>query len=317
MHLGLKPIKIGQFTFPNRLFLAPMVDITDLPYRLICKEAGAGYTSTEMIYVNAIVHENSATKKLMETEKKEFPKVIQITGNTLKEFKQVITYLKNYDIIDLNCGCPSVRIVGNEAGSYLLNNPNKIASIIRLLKKSGLTVTAKIRLGFKNNNVLEIAKKIEKAGADAITIHARLATHSNKIPADWKEIEKVKKTIKIPVIGNGDIDSPEKAEKMLEIADACMIARAAIGDPDIFARTIEYFKTEVIRKKSFSKNLPYLKKYISYCKKYNFNNLHRIKYVSTNFISGFQGSKKIRQQLMQSKSLDEIEKVVSSLLALN
>jgi nifR3 family TIM-barrel protein len=308
-----KNLKIGPFSLKNRIFLAPMVDVTDLPYRLMCKKAGAGYTCIEMLYVDAITHENSATKKLMETCKSEKPKIIQITGNNLKEFEKAIPYIKKYDIIDINCGCPSIRITGNEAGSYLLKNPNKIAEIIKLLKKHKFTVTAKIRLGFNNNNVLETAKAIEKAGADALTVHARLASHSNKIPADWNWIKKVKEQLKIPVIGNGDIDSGKKAEEMLKITDGAMIARAAIGDPDIFSRCLHYLKTGEIIEKSFKRNLPYLKIYIKYCKKYNFNNLHRIKYISSTFFKNIPNAAKYRNQVMQAKSLKEINYFINSL----
>lgn len=311
--MKLKPIKIGKFLIKNPVFLAPMVDVTDLPYRLMCKKAGADYASIEMLYVDAITHENFATKKLMETSKEEKIKIIQVTGNNLEEFKKAIPHLKKYDIVDINCGCPSIRIVGNEAGSYLLKNPEKIVQIIMLLKKAGLTVTAKIRLGFNNNNVLETAKAIEKAGASALTVHARLAMHSNKIPADWTWIAKVKKELKIPVIGNGDINAPKKAEEMLKIADGCMIARAAIGDPDIFYRINNYLKNGEEIPFSFERNISYLKLYLKYCKKYKFNDLHRIKYISTCFFKNIKDASKLRHGIMSCKNLEEIEENIKSI----
>lgn len=298
----------------NKILLAPMVDVTDLPYRLVCKKAGADIVYTEMLYVDAIIHENKKTMQLMKTTSKEKPIGIQITGSNLEHFKKAIKYLKKYDFVDINCGCPSERIVGNEAGSYLLNNPEKIAEIIKLLKSHKLIVTVKIRLGFHTNNVLEIAKAIESAGADALTIHARLATNSNKIPADWREIEKVRKILKIPVIGNGDVTNGRKAEEMLKIADACMIARASIGDPDIFHRIKHYLKTGREIPFDFERNIKYLSLYLKYCKKYKFNDLHRIRHISQKFFRNISGAVKMRGEIMQSKSIEEIEKVIKHIL---
>ena len=157
-----KKLKIGNIRLENPLILAPMVDVTNLPYRLICRKAGASMAYVEMIYADAITHENKKTKELMRTIRTEHPLGIQITGNSIKEIKDCIPYLKGYDLVDINCGCPSIKITGNEAGSYLLNNPEKIVEMIKVLKKAGLTVTAKVRLGFKKNNVLEVAKAKRK-----------------------------------------------------------------------------------------------------------------------------------------------------------
>lgn len=307
------PLTIGKHILPNRLFLAPMVDVTDLPYRLICQEAGAGYTCTEMLYVDAITHENTTTQKLMETSEKEHLKIIQVTGNTLAEFKKALPLLKQYDIVDINCGCPSIRITGNKAGSYLLTNPTKIASIVTLLTKAGITTTVKIRLGFKEYNALEVAQAVEKAGAQALTVHCRLASHSNKTPADWSWLAKIKQAITIPLIGNGDVTSPEQATKMLTLCDGVMIARAALGDPDIFARCLIYAYEGRTIPKEFKRNLPYLKKYIAYCKHYQFIDIHRIKQVTSYFLSGFPQAAHKRQTLHTCKTFEEIEAFVNIL----
>ncbi len=313
--MKIKPIKIGKYRIKNPIFLAPMVDVSDLPYRLICRKAGVGMAYTEMLYVDAITHENKKTKQLMQIDKKkEKPSGIQITGNSIGEFEKVIPYLKKYDIVDLNCGCPSSRIVGNEAGSFLLKDPDKIASIVKLLKKSGLTVSVKIRLGFENNNVIEIAKKIEKAGADAITVHARLARDSNKIPAQWEWIKEVKKAVKIPVIGNGDVMDGKTAEKMLKICDGVMIGRAAIGDPLIFDRINYYLKTGKEKEKDVSGNLKLFLEYIKLCKKQDIVDLHRIKYIGACFLSGFQGAAKKRAEFMGLKDIDDVKNYLDSVL---
>jgi tRNA-dihydrouridine synthase B len=316
--MKLKPIKIGKYKIKNPVFLAPMVDVSDMPYRLICRKAGAGMAYTEMLYVDAITHENPKTQQLMEfNKKKEKPSGIQITGNNLEEFTKVIPYLKKYDIVDLNCGCPSVRIVGNEAGSYLLRNPEKIGEIVKLLKSNGLTVSVKIRLGFDRNNVIEIAKKIEKAGADAITVHARLAKDSNKVPAQWEWIAKVKKAVKIPVIGNGDVINGESAKRMLEMCDGVMIGRAAIGDPLIFDRINQYLKNGKERKKEedVSGNIKLFLEYIKLYKKQKIVDLHRIKYIGSCFLSGFKGAAKMRAKFMSLKIIDEIEGFVEGLIS--
>ena len=311
--MKIKSIKIGKYRIKNPVFLAPMVDVTDMPYREICRKAGAGMAYTEMLYVDAITHENDKTKQLMEIGKKEKPSGIQITGNNIEEFRKVIPYLKKYDIVDLNCGCPSVRIVGNEAGSYLLRSPEKIAAIVKLLKKAGLTVSVKIRLGFERNNVIEIAKMIEKAGADALIVHARLAKDSNKIPADWTWISKVKKAVKIPVIGNGDVVSGESASRMLKICDGVMVARAAIGDPLLFDRINYYLKNGQEKELDVPGNLKLFLEYIKLCGKQKIVDLHRIKYIGSCFIKGFNGAAKKRAEFMSLKTIDEIEGFVGKL----
>jgi len=210
---------------------------------------------TEMLYIDAILHENEKTKKLMLTSRTDKPVGLQITGNGIAEFKKLTKRdeIWNYDLIDVNCGCPSIRITGNEAGSYLLRNPRKIGEIIKVLKNTGQIVTAKIRLGFKENNVLKVAKAVERAGADLLTVHARLANQGASVKADWSQIEKVKKSIGIPVVGNGDIFSGNDAEKMLDICDGVMIARAAIGNTLIFSEILHYLKTGKEKKTSWKK----------------------------------------------------------------
>ncbi len=309
----MKSLKIGNIKLKNPLFLAPMVDVTDLPYRLICRRAGASMAYTEMLYISQILHENLHTKNLMRTSKEDKPIGIQITGNSVEEFKKVIPYLEKYDLVDINCGCPSIKITGNQAGSYLLKNPDKIAFIIKTLKQANLTVTAKVRLGFKTNNVLKVAKVIEKAGADALTLHARLAIHGRSIPANWDQIKKVKKRIGIPLIGNGDIFNGKEAEEMLEIADGAMLARAAIGDPLIFQRILEYLKTKKEIQFNFKQNIKQFQLYLKLAKKHHLIDIPRIKYLGSNFIKNTQGAAKLRNQLMHLNSFDEIEKFIKTL----
>jgi tRNA-dihydrouridine synthase B len=305
----MKGLKIGKIELKNCLFLAPMVDVTDLPYRVICREAGAGMTYTEMLYIDAILHENKKTKNLMKTTKEERPVGLQVTGNNVNEFKKFakLKELKNYDLIDINCGCPSIRITGNEAGSYLLKNPEKIGEMIRILKNEGHIVTAKIRLGFKKNNVLKVAKEIEKAGADALTVHARLAVHGRRVPANWKWIEKIKKSVKIPVIGNGDVFSGEDAKKMLEICDGVMIARGAIGDPLIFDRILNGGEKDV------KKNLKLFLRYLKLEKEIYGSDIDfgRVKFVGGSFLKEFKGASKSREKFMKLKSVKDMRRFIN------
>ena len=262
---------------------------------------------TEMINVPAIIHENKKTKDMMKTLKGDSPLGIQITGNNFQEFKKVIPFLKKYDLVDINCGCPSEKIYSNESGSYLLNEPEKIAEMIKLLKKAGLTVTAKIRLGFKKNNVLQVAKLIEKAGADAITVHARLASQGYDVPADLEWIKKVKKAVSIPVIGNGDVINEEKAAEMLKICDGAMIARGAIGDPLIFDRILYYLETGKKKEFSFKDNIKCFQDYLKLCEKHKIINIPIIKHLGTKFIKNINGASVMRFNLMKCKDFNEIK----------
>ena len=292
-----------------------MVDVTDLAYREICRAAGAAMAYTEMIVVNAITHENEGTKSHMKTNSKDKPIGIQITGDNLENFRKIIPYLKKYDLVDINCGCPSLRIQNNEEGSFLLKNPDKIAAIIKLLKAEGLTVTAKIRLGFDKNSVLATAKMIEEAGADAITVHARLASQGNDVPADWSWIATVKKQSKIPIIGNGDVTSPEKAKEMLKICDGVMIAREAIGNPLIFRQTLDYLRTGKVKQTEFRENLKYFYKYLKLAKKYKIIDIPRIKYLGSKFLKGTNGAAKLRDEMMHLKAYEEIISFTKDLLS--
>jgi tRNA-dihydrouridine synthase B len=340
----MKQLKIGKLKLKNPLFLSPMVDVTDLPYRILCRRAGVGMAYTEMIYVNAILHENLKTKQMLKTCKEDSPIGLQITGNSEGEFEKFVKMKdvwKDFDLIDLNCGCPSSRIVGNEAGSYLLNSPEKIGRIVKILKKTGKIVTVKTRLGFKKVNILEVARIIESAGADALTVHCRLAVDGNDRKADWSYLSKVKKVVKIPVIGNGDVFSGRDALEMLELCDGVMIGRGAIGDPGIFSRISEYLRLKGINNLSCAANRTRrpearvlsvkrasparraedekidtkenLKLFLEYLKlegKYYGKDvdLGKVKYVGGKFLRGFSGASEARNKFMGMKNFNEMVK---------
>ena len=310
-------LKIGNIKLKNRLFLAPMVDVTDCAYRLLCRKYGASMAYTEMIYVDAILHENLRTKKLMTIASAgDRPVGLQVTGNNLVEFTKFskLKLLYDYDLIDINCGCPSSRIVGNEAGSYLLKTPEKIGEMIKVLKDAGHIVTAKIRLGYKNNNVLEVSKVVEKAGADLLTIHARTAEQRSSSLPDWSWISKVKKEIGIPVVGNGGVVSGESASRMLDICDGAMVASAAIGNPFIFRSILSYMKAGKEKEVTKNERVECFSEYVKLSEKYGVFDMSRVKYLGSNFLKGFDGASKARSALMVVKTKDEIGEFVKRIL---
>ena len=309
----MKSLKIGSVRLKNRLFLAPMVDVTDLPYRLICRKQGAGIAYTEMINIGAILHENEKTLRMLKTTKEDKPIGIQITGRTVGEFRDVIPHLRKYDLVDINCGCPSLRIIGNDSGSYLLRNPENIGEMIRVLKDEGLNVSVKIRLGFKKNNALKIAKEVERAGADLLTVHARLANQGSNIPADWKWIKKIHNEIGIPVVGNGDVNSGTTAAEMLDIADGVMVARAAIGNPLIFKQILHYLKTGKEKEFGYKDNLKLFRNYLILAERHKVVEIPRIKYLAGNFLREFEGAAKAREEFSKVKNSQDAKEFLAKL----
>ena len=312
----MKSLKIGDIKLKNPLFLAPMVDVTNLPYRLISRKCGAAIAYTEMLHIEQILHENTKTLKSLKTTKEDKPLGLQITGRTLKDFKKIIPFLKKheekYNLIDLNCGCPSMRLIRSGAGSYLLKEPEKISKAIKLLKNEGFTITAKIRLGIHKNNSLKIAKAVELGGADLITVHARLATQSSSKPAKWNEIKKIKDKLGIPVVGNGDIFNGKNAKEMLEICDGAMIARAAIGNPLIFKQILHYLKTGKELRVLPKKNIKLFLEYLKLSKKHKVFDINKARYVGTNFVKGYSGASKYREKLSRIKTFDKMRTFINN-----
>ncbi len=314
--VALKRLKIGDIKFENPLFLAPMVDVTDLAYRLICRHAGASMAYTEMLQAEAlkVVSEGRVMKLKTLTNSEDKPLGIQITGRRVSDFKEIISKLGKYDLVDLNCGCPGHLTIDHGSGSYLMKSPEKIAKIISLLKDNCLTVTAKIRLGFNKNNVFNLVKKIENAGADALTLHPRLASDGRDVKADWTWFPKIKERMGIPLIGNGDVFKPEDAEKLLGVCDGVMIARGAIGNPLIFKQTLDYLRTGKYVEENFKKNLKLYIEYLKISKKYNLLKMSKIKYVGGKFLRGFGGAPEIRNEFMNLKSFEGVEDFVRKII---
>lgn len=242
----LKKLKIGNVELENNLILAPMAGVTDLPFRKVCKEFGPGLVCTEMVSSKAIFYDDSKTKLLMNTDGEKRPISMQIFGSDEETMGYAARYVsKIADIVDINMGCPAPKVVKNGDGSKLLLDIEKAEKVIKaVVKNSTKPVTLKLRKGWDLNNIVavEFAQMAEKAGVSAITIHGRTRTEMYSGKADLDIIKKVKESVNIPVIGNGDIVDEESALRMFEYTgvDGIMIGRGTFGNPWIFER-IKYF----------------------------------------------------------------------------
>ena len=245
----LKKLKIKDLELENNLILAPMAGVTDLRFRKICKEFGPGLVCTEMVSSKAIYHDDTKTKLLMNTDGEKRPISMQIFGSDEETMSYASKYVsKIADIVDINMGCPAPKVVKNGDGSKLLLDIKKAEKVIKaVVKNSTKPVTLKIRKGWDCNNIvaIEFAQMAEKAGVSAITIHGRTRTEMYSGKVDLDIIKKVKESVKIPVIGNGDIVDEESALKMFEYTgvDGIMIGRGTFGNPWIFERIKYYLET--------------------------------------------------------------------------
>ena len=248
-------MKIGNIETKNNVFLAPMAGVTDLVFRVICKEMDCGMVYSEMVSAKGVQHNNKNTKELLKVDERERPVAMQMFGSDPEIMAEMARKLNEYediDILDINMGCPAPKIVKNGEGSALTLNPKLVGEIISAVSKaSEKPVTVKFRKGFDDQhlNALEIGRIAEESGAKAVTIHGRTREQYYAGKADWDIIKALKEEIKtIPVIGNGDIFTTEDAKKMLEYTgcDAVMIGRGSQGNPFIFKRTVEYLENGVL-----------------------------------------------------------------------
>lgn len=242
-------LEIGAVRLENRFILAPMAGVTDLPFRLLCREQGAGLVCTEMVSAKAIMHGNKNTDSLMETHPEERPVSLQLFGADADIISEMAKRIEErpFDILDINMGCPVPKVVNNGEGSALMKNPRLVGEIVeKTVKAIGKPVTVKIRKGFdaEHVNAVEIARIAEGCGASAVIVHGRTREQFYAGRADWDIIRQVKQAVGIPVIGSGDIRCPEDAAAMEKETgcDGFMIGRAARGNPWIFKEMNGWFE---------------------------------------------------------------------------
>ena len=247
----MSPLKIGNVEMQNPLVLAPMAGVTDLPFRVLCKEQGAGLICMEMVSAKAILYKNKNTEDLMTIHPGEHPVSLQLFGSDPEILAQIAAQIEErpFDILDFNMGCPVPKVVNNGEGSALMKDPALVRKIVTgMVKAVKKPVTVKIRKGFNEEsaNAVEIAKILEDCGVAAIAVHGRTRAQFYSGKADWDIIRQVKEAVSIPVIGNGDVVDAASAEALVEQTgcDGIMIGRGAEGNPWIFKQILHYGKPE-------------------------------------------------------------------------
>lgn len=318
-------LKIGDIDIPTKFILAPMAGITNEAFRIICKEYGASFVVGEMVSDKAICFKNKKTINMVKVNDLEHPVAIQLFGSDVESMVYGAKFIDEYsnaDIIDINMGCPVNKVIKSGAGSALLKDPDKIydivSSIVKAVKKP---VTVKIRAGWDMNsiNCVEVAKIIEKAGAKAITIHARTRSQLYSGKANLDYIKAVKEAVSIPVIGNGDVIDIESAKYMLEYTgcDAVAIARGALGNPFIFRELNAYFyDNKIIEKPSNEEIFDTIKKHYEYLLKIKDEHLALLEmrtHISC-YIKGMKGSSRIKDFINKQTDINIVMKTLEEYL---
>ena len=310
-------MKIGNVKLANPYILAPMAGVTDRPFRLLCKEQGAGLLCMEMISAKALQYKNRNTKALLSIDPREYPVSLQLFGSDPKIISEQAKAIEElpFQILDINMGCPVPKVVKNGEGSALMKNPKLVYEIVSAIVKAiGKPVTVKIRKGFDETcvNAVEIARVIEEAGGAAVAVHGRTREQYYSGQADWEIIRKVKEAVSIPVIGNGDVTSGEKALKMKEETgcDGIMIGRGAQGNPWIFRDLLEYERTGQMPGRPSAKELKetmlrHARLQIEF--KGGYLGIREMRKHVAWYTKGLPGSAKLRDEINQVESYEELE----------
>lgn len=317
-------LKIGNLELDSQVILAPMAGVTNSAFKEVVRELGAGLVCTEMINDKALLHGNENTRKMVNISSLERPVSVQIFSNevdTLIKAAQEIDQLENVDIIDINMGCPAPKITKNNSGSKILLYPELLYDMIKgVVDHVNKPVTVKMRIGWDEEhiNVIENAKLAEKAGASAIIVHGRTTKQQYMGKANWDIIKEVKKVVNIPVIGNGDIDSPIKAKAMLDYSgvDGIMIGRAAMGNPWIIKQIDHYLKTgELLEEPTIKEKLEMIKHHAHKLIDLKGENvaIKEMRGHASWYLKGIKGVNKFKTQLQTCNTYNDLEKVLKDI----
>ncbi|HBF4995635.1 TPA: tRNA dihydrouridine synthase DusB [Clostridioides difficile] len=313
-------MKIGNLELKNKVFLSPMAGVTDLPFRLICKEQGCGLLYTEMINGKALCYDDENTKKMLKIEEEEHPVAVQIFGSEPEFMGRAAEIMNDYsnEILDINMGCPAPKVVKNGDGSALMKNPKLAEEVLRaVVKNSKKPVTLKIRKGWDDNsvNAVEIAKIAEDCGISALAIHGRTREQFYTGKADWDIIAEIKKNLSIPVIGNGDVFTIEDSINMLDKTgcDAIMIGRGAQGNPWIFKRINHYMNTgEILPEPTLNKKISTAIKHLKLAVEEHgeYVAVREMRKHIAWYLKGLRNSAKLRDEI---NKIEDYQEVVSKL----
>ena len=318
----IRKLMIGDVELPDNLILAPMAGVTDLPFRLLCREQGAGLLCMEMVSAKAIYYRNRNTEALLSIDEREPPVSLQLFGSDADIISEMAGQIEDrpFSILDINMGCPVPKVAGNGEGSALMKDPALVEAIVtKTVRAVRKPVTVKIRKGFDGEhvNAVEIAKIAEAGGASAVAVHGRTREQYYHGKADWDIIRQVKEAVRIPVIGNGDVVSPESAKAMFDETgcDGIMIGRGAQGNPWIFRQILHWMETGEKIRPSAEEVREMILRHARLLVEHKgvYTGIREMRKHVAWYTAGYPGSARLRARVNEVTELCELEDLIQSL----